>query len=176
MDRNELYHHGIKGMKWGVRRTPAQLGRKPTSKRKSSSSFDKLKAKHKAKKVAKAKAEAEAKKRADAEREAREAARKPVKKMSDAELKDRINRLEMEKRYKQLMNETDSVARGKNFALRVLEKSGENIATQTTTYIMGQSVNKIAEAIGTTTDDEGQKVVKEAFKAIINPKKGQKEK
>lgn len=26
MTDNELYHHGIKGQKWGIRRTPEQLG------------------------------------------------------------------------------------------------------------------------------------------------------
>ena len=28
---NELYHHGVKGQKWGVRRTPEQLGDKTSS-------------------------------------------------------------------------------------------------------------------------------------------------
>lgn len=27
-DPTEIYHYGIKGMKWGIRRTPAQLGHK----------------------------------------------------------------------------------------------------------------------------------------------------
>jgi len=31
MDKRELYHYGIKGMRWGVRRTPAQLGKKTGS-------------------------------------------------------------------------------------------------------------------------------------------------
>ena len=31
----ELYHHGVKGMKWGIRRTSAQLGNKSSSTKKS---------------------------------------------------------------------------------------------------------------------------------------------
>lgn len=39
----ELYHHGIKGMKWGIRRTPAQLGHKIFKKTSSNKSSDKPK-------------------------------------------------------------------------------------------------------------------------------------
>ena len=28
-ESNELYHYGVKGMKWGVRRSQEQLGHKP---------------------------------------------------------------------------------------------------------------------------------------------------
>ena len=33
MDNYELYHHGVKGQKWGVRRTAAQLGHSPVAKK-----------------------------------------------------------------------------------------------------------------------------------------------
>jgi len=60
MENTELYHHGIKGMRWGVRRTRAQLARlrgpsKKTENSKDSNNKDtKEKLKRTAKKGAKA--------------------------------------------------------------------------------------------------------------------------
>ena len=101
---NELYHHGIKGMKWGVRRTPAQLGHKPskltTSQRKSE-----------------------------------------MKKMSDTELRNRINRIQMEKQYMQLT--APEVSAGKKFVKDVLV----NAAKQTATSYVSKYMNKGLEAV-----------------------------
>lgn len=138
-----LKHYGVLGMKWGVRRNRSTSS---SGKRGEKNGSDEKKlivmrppkpstASSKPKKTS-------------------------ISDMSDDELRRRISRLEMEKRYKDLSREREQkqVSRGKRFVQDVMEKSGRNIATQVATYAMGAAVNK---AVG---------------KDIVNPKKGQKDK
>ena len=150
MENNELMHHGVKGQRWGIIRTKEQLGHKTISSSKSASSkSDSLKlSKHKKLKKASSKVEAPKK--------------KTISEMSEEELNKMIDRMRLEKTYKQLISELNpkKVSKGKQFVLRVLEKSGENIATQLATYVFGTAVNNAAS-----------KFVED--KKIVNPKKGQ---
>lgn len=82
MDRNALQHFGILGMKWGVRRSPDQLGRASTSKGKAST------------KVVKIASEDYAQSRAMIE--------KGSKSLSTKELSDLTRRLQLERQYKDL--------------------------------------------------------------------------
>lgn len=142
MDGNELFHYGVLGMKWGVRRTPAQLARARGDRTSTSS----------------AKTNKSSSKTSSSSKKASE--------MTEDELKSKIQRLELEKRYSDLMKSTappPKSTKGKDFVLRVLEKSGENIATQLTTAVMGKVVNV---TLGKALDDP----------KLVNPKKGQKDK
>ena len=78
-----LMHHGIKGMKWGVRRTPEQLGR----------------ARGKLENGVNIVRNYTGSKRSNALKAAR---RKDINQMSNKELQDTITRLNLEKQYRSL--------------------------------------------------------------------------
>lgn len=152
-----LEHHGIKGQKWGVRRTTAQLGHKVKSGfRRAGSSLKNLNEKRRKTSPTK-KTSSEGTKK------------KSVHEMSESELREKISRMNLEKQYKSLYKELHpkQITTGEKFvksASSILGDSIKNIAGQTATYVMGQEMNKLLRK---AYPDDNQP---------INPKKGQTEK
>lgn len=106
-----LEHHGIKGQKWGVRRyqnedgTRTAAGKKREQSRSNESAHDDYNKAHSG---------------------------KSVKDMSDAELRNHLNRLQMEKQYSQLTSSDTS--KGKKFVSDAM-KVATTVATVSTTAL-----------------------------------------
>lgn len=162
MDNNELYHYGVLGMKWGVRKdrggdsSKRSLGNRyhSSSARRIQRDADDLrkhgytteadavqkvadKQKQKAinsqRKADSKRFRTNMKERPPAHDDYKKAhSKKPVREMSDAELRERINRLDMEKRYRDL--EPGTKNRGKRYINSII-KTGTTVATLTGTAL-----------------------------------------
>lgn len=140
----ELKHHGIKGMKWGVRRFQNADGSlTPAGKKRydSKENFEKQYPEDVKKNLKTAKSsvdkgkkylnkandintEYKNKKEKQMKKEGEAAIRDRVYKMSDKELRDTVNRLNMEERYTQVMRDRMVIDVGKSRVDKVLEYAG----------------------------------------------------
>lgn len=142
-----LLHYGVKGMKWGVRRSASELGnyiRKRKIAKKRQQALEKAR-------------ETRAKNRAaEADRQKKlEAGRLSPKKMTDKELQARIDRLDLEKKYTDaIKSNRASQSRAKRFVDKfidaAIDKTAENaaadIVAQAIKVVLTKGTNKVLEA------------------------------
>lgn len=189
---DEIYHHGIKGQKWGVRRYQNKDGSLTIDggKRYNGSDYQPRKslgqkikdhrtASKRAKNLKKAREAAAAKrKEAIKEKEAAEKRKKDLesgkisaRKMTQEELNDRINKLNLEKRYKQLMEELDpsskAVKEGKSFVKNMWDNAAQPAIAEATKSVMKDVlIKQLRKATGLDVDDKSMNALKKEFDTL----------
>lgn len=134
-----LEHHGIKGMKWGIRRTPEQLGHRPSGNRKKKNKIGSAIKKAGSSVASASKSVVDAGKKKLEERSQKKSVKMETKSekspktklggvsnMSDDELRRAVQRLSLERQYQQL---TPQKKTGKEKVAKFLKTSGKVAVT-----------------------------------------------
>lgn len=147
--REELTHHGIKGQKWGIRRFQNRDGSLTADGKKRRTLGEtvhdyRVKKKRKAA-LAKAR-ETRAANKAAAEQRAKdvEAGKIKARHMTDAELKARIDRLNLEKSYNDAVRNSKQSEMGRRFSTKFKESLTDKLADN----VGADLVSQIAKSFG----------------------------
>jgi hypothetical protein len=120
-----LSHHGIKGMKWGIRRFQKMSGKLTAEGKKRYSQLRETGEQLKSM-LPKRNSTKKAKTEEEAGEDYKGARSKSVKQMSDAELRSALNRFQMEQQYSQLTAKKKSA--GRQWVESVISEAGKEIA------------------------------------------------
>ena len=151
---NSIYHYGVKGMKWGVIRTPAQLGHNlvSTQKKKRLESDYRLRKNPNSKlrktldRINNPRALEERVERKPS-KYATYATKKRVSEMSDQELQQRINRLQKERQYKD-MTKSPYMKAGERIVQSVIVAAGTEIAKEYVKKYLRKGLETVVNTAG----------------------------
>ena len=151
---NDLRHHGIKGMKWGVRRyqnkdgslTPAGKKRYDESGEKKEKTADDYKeGLKKAQSADKAlQGIKEIVNKADDVAYAKKV-RNDLSQMTDKDLQQAVNRLNMEERYSQVMQQRHKIDRGESKVNQILDVAGDVVSGAVTALTILVAIKELTK-------------------------------
>lgn len=113
MNEDYLCHHGVKGMKWGIRKARKKTSIFPRKKKASKQQTQNNQKKEK---------------------------KVNIKKLSDKELQSKIQRLQLERQYRNLKRE--ELSEGRKLVGEILKASGRTLGIQVANYVGGKAINK----------------------------------